>query len=195
VLRRARRRMGSTASPELPRPRRLGRGSEWPRWAGSEGRGCGGGDGGRRPPWCAAEARPPQGWRQGATGQNPRQNKKVAVDSAARGLLLLEGTGQPRSHRHTNAAGWAPVVTAYRITGGVGAHRTHWVRMGVGWQGVGRIFLYFFYHGFAKIYDPSEILQKYTSTVVTHGVRDITPRHMAIGADSSGLVVWEDISS
>jgi hypothetical protein len=32
----------------------------------------------------------------------------------------------------------------------------------------------FFYHDFAKIHSPSEILQNYTSTTVAHGVRDIT---------------------
>jgi hypothetical protein len=37
------------------------------------------------------------------------------------------------------------------------------------------IFLYLFYRDFAKIYDPPQILQKYTSAVVDHGVRGITP--------------------
>jgi hypothetical protein len=32
-------------------------------------------------------------------------------------------------------------------------------------------FIYLFYHDFAKIYGPSQILQKYTSGVVAHGVR------------------------
>jgi hypothetical protein len=36
-------------------------------------------------------------------------------------------------------------------------------------------FIYFFYHDFAKLYGPPEILQNYTSAVVTHGVRNITP--------------------
>jgi hypothetical protein len=35
-------------------------------------------------------------------------------------------------------------------------------------------FLYFFYHDFAKIYDPPEILQNYTSIAVAHGVKNIT---------------------
>jgi hypothetical protein len=49
-------------------------------------------------------------------------------------------------------------------------------------------FLYIFYHDFAKIYGLPEILQNYTSAVVTHGVRDITPWPTAVGAVSSGLV-------
>jgi hypothetical protein len=36
-------------------------------------------------------------------------------------------------------------------------------------------FLYLFYRDFAKIYGSPQILKKYTSAVVTHGVRDITP--------------------
>jgi hypothetical protein len=50
------------------------------------------------------------------------------------------------------------------------------------------IFLYFFYHKFAKIYDPSEILQNYTSSAVAYDVRDITLWPTAVGAASSGLV-------
>jgi hypothetical protein len=34
-------------------------------------------------------------------------------------------------------------------------------------------FFYFFYHDFAKIYGPSEILQNYTSAAMANGVRDI----------------------
>jgi hypothetical protein len=41
--------------------------------------------------------------------------------------------------------------------------------------GTTRIFLYLFYRDFAKIYDPPQILQKYTSAAVAYGVRDITP--------------------
>jgi hypothetical protein len=51
------------------------------------------------------------------------------------------------------------------------------------------IFLYIFNHDFAKIYGPPKILQNYTSATVAHGVRDITPRPTAVGADSSGPVV------
>jgi hypothetical protein len=36
-------------------------------------------------------------------------------------------------------------------------------------------FIYLFYHDFATIYGPSEILQNYTSAAAAHGVRDITP--------------------
>jgi hypothetical protein len=36
-------------------------------------------------------------------------------------------------------------------------------------------FLYIFYHDFAKIYGSLEILQKYTSAAVGHGVRGLTP--------------------
>jgi hypothetical protein len=53
------------------------------------------------------------------------------------------------------------------------------------------IFLYFFYHDFAKIYGPPEILQNYTSAAVAHGVRYITPWPMAVGATSSGPLVWD----
>jgi hypothetical protein len=49
-------------------------------------------------------------------------------------------------------------------------------------------FFYFFYHDFAKIYGPPEILQNYTSTAVAHGVRDITSWPTAVGAASSGPV-------
>jgi hypothetical protein len=38
-------------------------------------------------------------------------------------------------------------------------------------------FLIYFYHDFAKIYGPPEILQNYTYTVVTHGVRDNAVAH------------------
>jgi hypothetical protein len=31
------------------------------------------------------------------------------------------------------------------------------------------------YHDFAKIYGPPQILQKYTSAAVAHGVRGLTP--------------------
>jgi hypothetical protein len=47
-------------------------------------------------------------------------------------------------------------------------------------------FLYLFYHDFAKIYGPAQILQKCTSGAVAHGVRDITPRAAALGATRSG---------
>jgi hypothetical protein len=48
-------------------------------------------------------------------------------------------------------------------------------------------FLYiYFIVIFAKIYGPSKILQKYTSGVVTHGVRDITPWAAALGVARSG---------
>jgi hypothetical protein len=36
------------------------------------------------------------------------------------------------------------------------------------------IFIYLFYRNFAKIYGPSQILQKYTSVAMGHGVKDIT---------------------
>jgi hypothetical protein len=52
------------------------------------------------------------------------------------------------------------------------------------------IFLYSFYLDFAKIYGPSQILQKYTSAVVAHGVRDITPWPTAVGAAKSGPLAW-----
>jgi hypothetical protein len=52
------------------------------------------------------------------------------------------------------------------------------------------IFLYLFYHDFAKLYGPSQILQKYTSGVVAHGVRDITLWAAALGAASSGPWAW-----
>jgi hypothetical protein len=51
------------------------------------------------------------------------------------------------------------------------------------------IFLYLFYD-FAKTYGPSQILQKYTSAAMTHGVRDITSWPMAVGAARSGPLVW-----
>jgi hypothetical protein len=46
----------------------------------------------------------------------------------------------------------------------------------------------FFYIYFiaAKIYDPLKVLQKYTSVVVAHGVKDITSWAAALGAASSG---------
>jgi hypothetical protein len=58
-----------------------------------------------------------------------------------------------------------------------------------------RIFLYFFYLYFAKIYDPLEILQNYTSAVVAHGVRDITPWPTAVGAASSAPVACDGHSA
>jgi hypothetical protein len=45
----------------------------------------------------------------------------------------------------------------------------------------GRNFLIFFYHDFAKIYGPPEILQNYTSAAVAHGIRDITSWPTAAG--------------
>jgi hypothetical protein len=51
-------------------------------------------------------------------------------------------------------------------------------------------FIYLFYHDFAKIYGRSQILQKYTSSVVTHGVRDITSWSTAVGATRSGPWAW-----
>jgi hypothetical protein len=48
------------------------------------------------------------------------------------------------------------------------------------------IFLYLIYHDFAKIYGTPQILQKYKSVTVAHGVRDITPRPTAVGAARSG---------
>jgi hypothetical protein len=53
------------------------------------------------------------------------------------------------------------------------------------------IYIYIFYHDFAKIYGPPEILQNYTSVVMAHGVRDITPWPAAVGAASSGPLVWD----
>jgi hypothetical protein len=50
------------------------------------------------------------------------------------------------------------------------------------------IFLYLFYHEFARIYGPSQILQKYTYAAVAYGVRDITPWREAAGVASSGLL-------
>jgi hypothetical protein len=45
-----------------------------------------------------------------------------------------------------------------------------------------RIFLYFLYLYFAKIYDPPQILQNYTSAAVAHGVRGpIAARHNGRG--------------
>jgi hypothetical protein len=45
-----------------------------------------------------------------------------------------------------------------------------------------RIFLYFFYLYFAKIYGPPEILQNYTFVVVAHGGRGPTAaRHGGMG--------------
>jgi hypothetical protein len=52
-------------------------------------------------------------------------------------------------------------------------------------------FIYIFYHDFAKMYGLPEILQNYTSVVVTHGVRNITPWPTAVGAASSGPLVWD----
>jgi hypothetical protein len=52
-------------------------------------------------------------------------------------------------------------------------------------------FLYFFNHNFAKIYGQPEILQKYISAVVAHGVRDIMPWPPAVGAARSGCIVWD----
>jgi hypothetical protein len=56
------------------------------------------------------------------------------------------------------------------------------------------IFIYF-YHDFAKIYDPLEILQNYTSAVVAHGVRDITSWTTAVGDASSGPLVCDKHSA
>jgi hypothetical protein len=49
-------------------------------------------------------------------------------------------------------------------------------------------FIYLFYHDFAKIYGPPQILQKYTSAAVTHCVRDITTWPTAVGAARSGTI-------
>jgi hypothetical protein len=51
-------------------------------------------------------------------------------------------------------------------------------------------FLYLFYRDFAKIYGPSQILQKYTSAVVGHSVRDITSWPTAVGAARSWPLAW-----
>jgi hypothetical protein len=53
------------------------------------------------------------------------------------------------------------------------------------------IFYIFFYHDFAKIYGPPEILQNYTSAAVAHGVRDITLWPTTLGAASSGPLAWD----
>jgi hypothetical protein len=50
---------------------------------------------------------------------------------------------------------------------------------------------YIFYHDFAKIYGPPEILQKFTSTAVGHDVRDITLWPTAVGSARSGPLVWD----
>jgi hypothetical protein len=47
-------------------------------------------------------------------------------------------------------------------------------------------FIYLFYRDYAKIYGPPKILQKYTSGAMAHGVRDITPWAVALGAARSG---------
>jgi hypothetical protein len=55
---------------------------------------------------------------------------------------------------------------------------------------VGNCFIYLFYHDFAKIYGPPQILQKYTPAVVAHSVRDITSWPTVVGATRSGPLVW-----
>jgi hypothetical protein len=57
-------------------------------------------------------------------------------------------------------------------------------------QGHFLIFLYFFYHDFAQIYGPLEILQNYTSAVVAHDVRDIMPWPTMLGATNTGPLAW-----
>jgi hypothetical protein len=52
-------------------------------------------------------------------------------------------------------------------------------------------FIYFFYHDFAKIYGPPEILQNYTSAAMAYSVRDITPWPTVVGAASNGPLVWD----
>jgi hypothetical protein len=52
-------------------------------------------------------------------------------------------------------------------------------------------FLYLFYHNCAKIYGPPQILQKYTSATVAHGVRDIPSWLTAVGAAKSGPLAWD----
>jgi hypothetical protein len=54
-------------------------------------------------------------------------------------------------------------------------------------------FYIYFYHDFAKIYGPSEISQNYTSATMTHGVRDIMRWSTAVGAASSGPLVWDSV--
>jgi hypothetical protein len=49
----------------------------------------------------------------------------------------------------------------------------------------------FFYHDFAKIYGPPEILQNYTFAAVAYDVRDIMSWPTAVGAVSSGPLVWD----
>jgi hypothetical protein len=49
-----------------------------------------------------------------------------------------------------------------------------------------RDFLYLIYHDFVKIYGLTQLLQKHTSGVVAHGVKDITSWAAALGAASSG---------
>jgi hypothetical protein len=53
---------------------------------------------------------------------------------------------------------------------------------------VGIFFIYLFYHDFAKIYGPPQILQKYTSAAVVHSVTDITSWPTTVGAARSGPV-------
>jgi hypothetical protein len=62
---------------------------------------------------------------------------------------------------------------------------------GDGCTSFGKFFIYIFYYDFAKIYDPPQILQNYTSAVVAHGVRDITSWPTVVGAASSGPLVWD----
>jgi hypothetical protein len=52
-------------------------------------------------------------------------------------------------------------------------------------------FFNFIIRDFAKIYGLSQILQKYTSAAVAHGVRDITPWPTSVGADRNGPLVWD----
>jgi hypothetical protein len=52
-------------------------------------------------------------------------------------------------------------------------------------------FFYIFYHDFAKIYGPPQILQNYTSAAVAHDVRDIMPWPTAVGAASIRPLVWD----
>jgi hypothetical protein len=61
--------------------------------------------------------------------------------------------------------------------------------------GLGEVefFIYLFYHDFAKIYGPPQILQKYTSAAVAHSVKDKNFLPIAVGAARSWpvpLTLW-----
>jgi hypothetical protein len=153
-------------------------------------------------------------WTAGPVEQN-RPHARVAKGRAGsfRGILVAVRGAWPSDWTSTggslgNVPARSRCVAAIRFTragwvaaGGFWADRHPWAHtrcrpLGLPFDpGIGLRsgnFLYLIYHDFAKIYGPPQILQKYTSAAVAHGVRNITPWPAAVGAARSGPIPFRE---